>query len=101
MPVRVSPLPSTLLLHPANVCSFHGNLDGDTICSAYSFVIEEAKVYVWRPPCLADDLEVNGGIWRGETTELGYDTFPNGWGVLQYAETDHLSRCLGCGGWNP
>ena len=58
-------------------------------------------MYVWRPPCLADDLEVNGGIWRGETTEVGYDTFPNGWGVLEYAETDHLNRCLGWGGWNP
>ena len=77
-------------------------------------------IYVWRPPCLvstisyldlkyissanynmnrllsysiqARDLEVNGGVWRGETTDVGYDTFPNGWGVLQYNEADHLNR---------
>ena len=40
----------------------------------------------------ARDLEVNGGVWRGETTDVGYDTFPNGWGVLQYNEADHLNR---------
>jgi len=81
----------------ANVCSFQGNLDGDTICRAYKFVIEDnaggnPSVYVWRPPCLARDLEVNGGVWRGETTDVGYDTFPNGWGILQYNEADHLNR---------
>merc|ERR1712180_535294 len=85
-----------------NVCSFQGNLDGDNICSAYKFVIDDSgkfsnpstengfqtPVYVWRPPCLARDLEVNGGIWRGETADVGYDTFPNGWGILQYNEAD-------------
>ena len=84
---------------------------------------EEPSVYVWRPPCLvshtisligkllldclfyinahlqysthqARDLEVNGGVWRGETTDVGYDTFPSGWGVLQYNEADHLNRFL-------
>jgi len=89
-----------------NVCSFQGNLDGDNICSAYKFVIDDSgkfsnpstengfqtPVYVWRPPCLARDLEVNGGIWRGETADVGYDTFPNGWGILQYNEADYLNR---------
>ena len=42
----------------------------------------------------ARDLEVNGGVWRGETTDVGYDTFPSGWGVLQYNEADHLNRFL-------
>ena len=42
--------------------------------------------------CQARDLEVNGGVWRGETTDVGYDTFPNGWGILQYNEADHLNR---------
>ena len=69
-------------------------------------------IYVWRPPCLvshthlpsskiylalhhqARDLEVNGGVWRGETTDVGYDTFPNGWGILKYNEADHLNRFL-------
>jgi len=87
------PCPST-----ANVCEFKGNLDGDTICKAYKFVIEEQtttqghNVFVFRPPCLADDLEVNGGIWNGETATKGYDTFPNGWGILTYTEEDHLNR---------
>merc|ERR1712183_319364 len=76
----------------ANVCEFKGNLDGDTICKAYKFVIEDTHVYVYRPPCLADDLEVNGGIWNGETAIKGYDTFPNGWGILTYSEEDHLNR---------
>ena len=40
----------------------------------------------------ARDLEVNGGVWRGETTDVGYDTFPSGWGILQYNEADHLNR---------
>ena len=40
----------------------------------------------------ARDLEVNGGIWRGETADVGYDTFPNGWGILQYNEDDYLNR---------
>jgi len=76
----------------ASVCSFQGNLDGDTICKAYKFLVDESVVYVYRPPCLADDLEVNGGVWRGETQDVGHDTFPNGWGVLQYSEGDHLNR---------
>ena len=42
----------------------------------------------------ARDLEVNGGVWRGETTDVGYDTFPSGWGILQYNEADHLNRFL-------
>merc|ERR1711970_1600369 len=76
----------------ANVCEFKGNLDGDTICKAYKFVIEDTHVYVYRPPCLADDLEVNGGIWNGETAVEGLDTYPNGWGILTYSEDDHLNR---------
>ena len=40
----------------------------------------------------ANDLEVNGGIWNGETVTSGYDTFPNGWGILTYTEEDHLNR---------
>ena len=43
----------------------------------------------------ARDLEVNGGIWRGETADVGYDTFPNGWGILQYNEADYLNRFSG------
>jgi len=82
------PCPST-----ANVCEFQGNLDGDSICKAYKFVIEEDnRVFVFRPPCLADDLEVNKGVWHGETEVLGLDTFPNGWGILTYSEEDHLNR---------
>eukprot|EP00092_Neocalanus_flemingeri_P017404 GFUD01018826.1.p1 GENE.GFUD01018826.1~~GFUD01018826.1.p1 ORF type:complete len:479 (-),score=119.91 GFUD01018826.1:155-1591(-) len=76
----------------ANVCEFKGNLDGDTICKAYKFVIEDPLVYVFRPPCLADDLEVNKGIWNGEVVVSGLDTFPNGWGILTYLEGDHLNR---------
>merc|ERR1711970_215907 len=82
------PFPST-----ANVCEFQGNLDGDSICKAYKFVIEDDnRVFVFRPPCLADDLEVNKGVWHGETEVLGLDTFPNGWGILTYSEEDHLNR---------
>merc|ERR1712142_176735 len=81
------PCPST-----ANVCEFQGNLDGDSICKAYKFVIEDNSVYVFRPPCLADDLEVNKGVWHGETEVVGLDTFPNGWGILTYSEDDHLNR---------
>jgi len=59
------PCPST-----ANVCEFKGNLDGDSICKSYKFVIENADdtspdvtspdltlpdfVYVYRPPCLVE-----------------------------------------------
>jgi len=53
---------------------------------------DQPSVFVWRPPCLARDLEVNGGIWRGETADVGYDTFPSGWGILQYDQADHLNR---------
>ena len=40
----------------------------------------------------ADDLEVNKGIWNGETVVQGLDTYPNGWGILTYSEEDHLNR---------
>jgi len=76
----------------ANTCEFKGNLDGDAICKQYKFVREDSTVYVYRPPCLADDLDVNQGIWNGETIVQGYDTFPNGWGILTYSEEDHLNR---------
>jgi len=77
----------------ANVCEFQGNLDGDTICKAYKFVIEDdTSVYVYRAPCLADDVEVNKGVWNGETLVEGLDTYPNGWGILTYSEEDHLNR---------
>ena len=40
----------------------------------------------------ADDLEVNKGIWNGETAAQGLDTYTNGWGILTYSEEDHLNR---------
>jgi len=74
-----------------NVCDFDdGYLDG--ACKAYKFVIDTPAVYVFRAPCLADDLEVNKGVWNGETTVQGLDTYPNGWGTLTYTEEDHLNR---------
>jgi len=81
------PCPST-----EPVCEFHDNLDGDSICPAYRFVVKGEKVYVYRPPCLADDLEVNVGVWHGEVLTEGYERYPNGWGVLHYKEQDHLNR---------
>ena len=44
--------PADRVSRSANVCSFLGNLDGDTICKAYKFVIEDSTVYVYRAPCL-------------------------------------------------
>ena len=44
----------------------------------------------------ANDLEVNVGVWRGETDVKIEDdveyTYPNGWGVLSYLPEDPLNR---------
>ena len=44
----------------------------------------------------ADDLDVNVGVWKGETgikieEDVEY-TYPNGWGVLTYQPEDVLNR---------
>ena len=39
-----------------------------------------------------EDLEVDQGVWRGETSISGYDIFPNGWGTLIYNADDSLNR---------
>ena len=40
----------------------------------------------------ADDLEVNVGVWRGESSSKDGATYPNGWGVLTYKLNDTLNR---------
>jgi len=77
-----------------SVCSSDGShLEFEPQCKPYKFVIENDKdVYIYRTPCLADDLEVNGGIWKGPTSSVGYDTFPLGWGDLIYSQGDYLDR---------
>jgi len=76
----------------AAVCEFHKNLDGDNVCPPYKFVVDGNTISVYRPPCLADDLEVNVGVWRGESASKDGATYPNGWGVLTYKLNDTLNR---------
>jgi len=76
----------------AGVCEFHNNLDGDSVCPPYKFVVNGNDISVYRPPCLANDLDVNIGIWHGESEIKDGDRYPNGWGVLNYNPEDHLNR---------
>jgi len=73
-------------------CEFHKNLDGDSQCPAYKFVVDGNDISIYRPPCLADDLDVNVGVWRGEVEVKDGDRYPNGWGDLTYHTEDHLNR---------
>jgi len=77
---------------PQPACEFHKNLDGDQVCPPYKFVINNNTISVYRPPCLADDLEVNVGVWRGESATKENHQYPHGWGVLQYKPDDLLNR---------
>jgi len=77
---------------PVEACTFHKNLDGDDLCPAYKFVVNDNTISVWRPPCLADDLEVNVGLWKGGNAIKDGDRYPHGWGTLKYKKEDHLNR---------
>jgi len=74
------------------VCEFHKNLEGDSVCPPYRFVVNNNDITIYRPPCLADDLEVNVGVWHGEVEVKDGDRYPNGWGTLTYNKEDHLNR---------
>jgi len=77
---------------PVGVCEFHKNLEGDNVCPPFKFIVNGNDISVYRPPCLVDDLDVNVGIWHGESAIKDGDRYPNGWGVLEYNPEDHLNR---------
>jgi len=82
---------------PQPACEFHGDMDGDKICPPYKFIVKEDNgaetISVYRPPCLAKDLEVNNiGVWKGEVTTVDGEDYADGWGQLEYSSQDVFNR---------
>jgi len=39
-----------------DVCEFHDNMDGDSICPAYRFIVRDTEIHIYRPPCLVTPI---------------------------------------------